>query len=126
MSALRSDEPRRVLLVDDHDDIRLLWRVVLQSAGTYEIREASDGQEAIALVVSDGADIVITDLSMPVTSGYEVVAAVRERCPESVVVVCSALDARDEAMQSGATAFVPKEHSATDLAATVDACIGSL
>lgn len=126
MTALRDHDRRTVLLVDDQDDIRLLWRLVLQTAsGSYEFSEACDGQQAVAAFVADEPDIVITDLAMPVTSGYDVIAAVRDRSPDTVVVVCSAMDARDEAMRHGATAFVPKENSTTHLAATVDACVGA-
>lgn len=113
----------RVLLVDDHDDIRMLWRVLLESSGAYDIAEASDGAVAIADAAQHPPDVVVTDLAMPVASGYEVIRAMRASHPGTAVVACSATNAEREALAEGACAFLAKERSVTDLAPTVDACL---
>ncbi|MFP5322854.1 MAG: response regulator [Acidimicrobiia bacterium] len=113
----------RVLLVDDHADVRLLWRVVLEAAGGYEIAEAGDGAAAIAEAAETRPDVVVTDLAMPVASGFEVIRAIRAAYPGTVVVACSGTDGEREALDHGASAFLAKERSVTDLAPTVVACL---
>ena len=115
----------RVLLVDDHPDIRLLVRIGLEADGRFEIvGEATDGQEAVDVVCQgeggDGCpDAVLLDLAMPVMDGMEALPLILERCPETRVVVFSANDEpanRREAERLGAAGFLPKGAAIADIA----------
>ena len=65
-------EPLRVLVVDDEQSIRLLLRRwVERSLDDAQVFEAEDGLQALEKITEDGADIVITDLKMPVLSGTD-------------------------------------------------------
>lgn len=74
--AARSDDARRVLVVDDNVDAADMLASMLQSAG-HEVQVAYDGRHAIDLAQSFPADLVILDIGMPGMNGYEVCAALR-------------------------------------------------
>lgn len=117
----------RVLLVDDHPDIRLLVRIGLEADGRFDIvGEAADGQEAIDRLdpVGEGGcvDAVLLDLAMPVMGGMEALPLILKRCPTTRVVVFSANDEpknRREAAGLGAVGFLPKGAAIADIAAAL-------
>ena len=83
--------PIRVLLVDDNADVRLLLRLGIELRPGFEVvGEAQDGREALALAAACGPDIVVLDREMPVADGLSVLAALRETCPTSVIVLYTA------------------------------------
>ena len=88
----------RVLLVDDVVDVRRLLRTALRFRGGFEvIGEASDGGEAVQLADSLRPDVVVLDLGLPDIAGREVLSRIRERSPQSKVVVFSGGDTEDRA-----------------------------
>lgn len=62
--------PRKLLLVDDEADIRLILKFRLEKAG-FEIVTAADGDEAYGLLETGAFDVVLTDLKMPIMDGIE-------------------------------------------------------
>jgi CheY-like chemotaxis protein len=87
------DTPR-FLVVDDDDGIRRLVSTVLRRQ-EYEIEEASNGQEAIEKLGDRAYDGLFLDLMMPVCTGYQVLAFMREQQIErKCVVVMTAAGAR--------------------------------
>ena len=66
----------KVLVVDDEADIRLLHRVLLESAG-HEVTEAIHGAEALEAAKASAPDLIVTDLMMPVMTGDQLITAVR-------------------------------------------------
>ena len=119
----------RVLLVDDHPDIRLLVRIGLEADGRFEVvGEATDGREAVDAVCAGAAseagcpDAVLLDLAMPVMDGMEALPLILEQCPETRVVVFSANDEpanRREAARLGAAGFLPKGAAIAEIAASL-------
>jgi CheY-like chemotaxis protein len=67
---------RRVLVIDDEADVRLLYRVNLRHAG-YEVLEAEDGQRGIDAALEHRPDAVVLDLMLPRIDGFEVLRALR-------------------------------------------------
>jgi PAS domain S-box-containing protein len=67
---------KKVLLVDDHPDVREMCSLVLRAAG-HEVYEASDGESAIALVRRAIPDVAIVDIGLPDMDGYEVARRIR-------------------------------------------------
>jgi CheY-like chemotaxis protein len=76
----------KILLVDDNPVVRDMLVDLVGSLG-YAADAASSGAEALALFDQNRYDIVLTDLLMPGMSGWEVVAAVRQRNPQMPVVI---------------------------------------
>lgn len=67
-----------VLLVEDDEDIRRLYRVAFQAAG-FETVEAPNGAKAIEFLEKQLPDAVVLDVSMPKVSGLKVIEYVREK-----------------------------------------------
>ena len=80
----------KVLVVDDHAPSRELFCQVLTSAG-YAVRAAQDGLNAIRHMEETRFDVVLTDISMPQMDGLDLLAEIRDRWPDSRVVVHSDL-----------------------------------
>jgi len=67
-----------ILIADDHDDNRELLLLLLSGAG-YEVREAKDGSECLAIARDQRPDLILMDLSMPGLDGWEVFRELKNR-----------------------------------------------
>ena len=107
----------RILIVDDEQSLREFLEIFLRNEG-YEVTTAGGGQEAIDRVDAidrvGGAgefDLVLTDLMMPDVGGLEVLDAVKERFPDTQVLMITAYATADtaiEAMKKGAFDYIQK------------------
>ena len=79
-----------ILVVDDDALTRSLIRDWLTDAG-YKVREAEDGEAALALVRAEPARLVITDMQMPRLNGAETLSILRRERPSLPVIAMSAL-----------------------------------
>lgn len=75
----------RILLIDDDHDIRKLVLYELMAAG-YEVLEASDGAQGLAIQRSSPAEVVVTDIFMPEMEGIETIRELREEFPGVKVI----------------------------------------
>jgi EAL domain-containing protein (putative c-di-GMP-specific phosphodiesterase class I) len=100
----------RVLVVDDEADMRQLMTRILLTAG-YEVRSASDGEEALRMLDVESIDLVVTDLSMPRADGLTVLRRIRERNEELPVLLVAGEPTTDSAIRAvryRATEYLPK------------------
>ncbi|HXC98527.1 MAG TPA: response regulator [Verrucomicrobiae bacterium] len=99
------------IIVDDDKDVRYFIRRVIQRRFIgVEIREASDGVEALRLFEHGGADLMVIDHNLPSMSGADLVRELRARNTTIPIVMVSSFPAvREEAMTAGATSFVGKD-----------------
>jgi chemosensory pili system protein ChpA (sensor histidine kinase/response regulator) len=122
-------EDKVVILADDSISVRKFVGRMLEKAG-YRVRLAGDGLEALEIALQTHCDLIITDLEMPRTNGYELMMHLRQT-PETkhipVMVVTSRAGAkhRERAMKEGAAAFMTKPVQDEQLIAAVSALIGS-
>jgi len=101
---------KRVLVVDDEENLRLVLRTFLRRQG-YEVETAEHGEEALPLIDGFGPDFVITDVRMPRMGGMDLLSALRAKGSDATVIVMSAYGSHDlaiEAMQAGAYDYVSK------------------
>jgi DNA-binding response OmpR family regulator len=77
----------RILVVEDDQDTALFLRHVLESRGQFEVTHTPDPAAALALVVDEGWDLVLTDLELPGMNGLELVAALRRLVPSLPVLI---------------------------------------
>ncbi len=101
---------RRVLVVDDEENIRLVLRTLLKRHG-YEVETAPGGEEALTLVETFGPDVVITDVRMPRMGGMDLLSTLRAKGNEATVIVMSAygnLDQAIDAIKAGAYDYIQK------------------
>jgi CheY-like chemotaxis protein len=79
---------KRVLVVDDDADMRLTLKLALELAG-YAVDVAANGAEALEVQRRLPADVLITDIFMPDTDGFEAIDAFRRQFPHTKIVVVS-------------------------------------
>ncbi len=89
----------KILIVDDERSMRDVLSIMLRRAG-YGVTVASDGEEAIAHIDKELFDLVITDLKMPKAGGLDVLRAVKESSPESVVLIITAFASTESAVEA--------------------------
>jgi CheY-like chemotaxis protein len=78
--------PRRVLIIEDNDDTRLMLRTAL-SLGGHEVREAASGAAGIAAAADAWAEIALVDIGLPDIDGYEVARRLRQTTRLRLVAV---------------------------------------
>ena len=79
---------KRVLVVDDNEDMRITVQALLQADG-FDVVVAADGEAALALHRKSPADVVITDLFMPDKDGIETIIELRKLYPAVKIVAMS-------------------------------------
>ena len=115
MTHAPSNRPVRVLIVDDHADVRFLVRVILGDAGPDVVfaGEASGAHEAIDALESAQPGVVVLDARMPGVDGFEAAAMLLERRPGLPILLCSAIvddEIRMRAEAAGIAACLSKDH----------------
>jgi two-component system chemotaxis sensor kinase CheA len=101
-----------VMVVDDALMVRELQRSILERGG-YSVRTASDGAEALAMLVDQPADLVVTDLEMPNVDGFALTASIRAHPRLTnipVLIVSSRASAEDHqrGLDAGADGYIVK------------------
>jgi two-component system KDP operon response regulator KdpE len=111
-----------ILIVDDDPAIRDSLSKELRAAG-YSTTTASDGAEGMSAFQSQVPDLVLTDLAMPRSDGFELIAGIRatSRVPIIVLSVRGADPDKVRALDLGADDFVTKPFSMAELLARVRA-----
>jgi two-component system response regulator AtoC len=112
---------RRVLVVDDEENQRLVLRTLLKRQG-YEVETAASGEEALTLVDTFGPDVVLTDVRMPKMGGLDLLATLQAKGNEATVIVMSAygnVDDALEAIKAGAYDYVQKPFKHDEIVLTL-------
>jgi len=106
---------KTVLVVDDKEWIRIAISLVLEEFG-YSVRCAEDGHSALREIYQQNPDILLSDLSMPGMSGFELLVNVRRLFPTIKVIAMSGSFSGSEVPQGVlADAFYPKGGSVSTL-----------
>src|SRR5688572_4109284 len=117
------DQPiARALVVDDSPTQAIEIRMRLVRSG-FEAVTAHSGAEALQRMRDDLPDIVLTDLVMPEMDGLALVKQIRREFPGLPVVLLTAHGNEDiaaQALRTGASGYVPKQHLNRDLSRTLE------
>jgi two-component system, chemotaxis family, chemotaxis protein CheY len=110
----------RVLVVEDEPDLREVAKIVLEEDG-FDVLTASDGQVGLEHVLSWKPDVVLLDMGLPVMTGEEFVAAMREALtsPPLLIVMSAAGTIVERAARLGAIGCVAKPFDLDELSAAV-------
>jgi DNA-binding NtrC family response regulator len=111
----------RILIVEDEDVARKNLEHIL-AKGEYEIEAVDSGMEALKRFERDAYDLVLTDLRLDKVDGMEVLAKVKERHPDTEVIMITGyatVDSAIEAIKRGAFHYVPKPYKIDEVRALV-------
>ena len=120
---------KKVLIADDEPNIVAAIEFLLKQRG-YDVYTAGDGSEALRAVERIVPDLVVLDVMMPQTSGYEVCQTIRKR-PEwrHIKVLMLSAKGRDaevvKGVAMGADLYVTKPFSTRELMARIDGLLGT-
>lgn len=116
-----------ILIVDDEKNIRSGLQIAFEDEG-YDTFEAADGQEAWKIINKNTIDLVITDLRMPVMSGYELLKKINAAYPTLPVIVLTghgSIEDAVQAMRDGAVDFFTKPVDLDHLILTVSKALSN-
>jgi len=114
-----SQEPDKVLVVDDEPALRRALRTSLSASG-FHVEEARNGEEALHAFGSGRCDIVLLDINMPGMTGIETCRRLRQVSPEVGILMVTVRDSEDDkvkALESGADDFITKPYRFRELLA---------
>ena len=115
----------KILIVEDDKELRELFGRVLMKQG-YDIKETSNGKEALEALHQDFYDIVISDIMMPEMDGYELVSTLRKEGNHIPVLMITAKDAFDDmrqGFQSGTDDYMVKPVNVNEMVLRVGALL---
>jgi DNA-binding NarL/FixJ family response regulator len=114
-----------IVVADDHRIVREGLRRLLETRPDFEVvGEASDGEEAVQLVLDKKPDVAIMDIWMPRLSGIDATRRIGRRGLGTKVLVLSMHEGRsyvEEVLRAGAAGYLVKSSSPSDLFAAIDA-----
>ena len=113
----------RILLVDDHEMVRIGVSAYLQTQVDMEVvGEAVNGHEAVEKALALRPDIILMDMVMPEMNGAEATAAIIEQWPEAKVVIVTSFIDDDKvypALEAGAISYILKTSNAKRIAEAI-------
>jgi len=120
----RNERMKKVLVVDDEESIRELYRADLTDEG-YEVELAADGRQALRGLDSFRPDLVTLDIKLPDIDGIEVLRRIREKNATVPVVLLTAFgEFRQDFNTWASDAYIVKSHDTTELKETVRRLLG--
>ena len=108
-----ADRPITVVLADDHPLLREALKGVLEKQPDIRVvGEASNGEEAVSLVIELTPRVAIVDISMPKLSGIEAAQAIKSQCPDVAILVLTVHDETEHIrrmLEVGASGYLTKD-----------------
>lgn len=118
-------QKKRVLVIEDDSAIRQGLTDALEFAG-YEVLEAANGNEGLALALRATFDLLLLDLILPYYSGFDILQALRKTRPTLPVIILTARGEENDRVQGlrwGADDYVVKPFSVREVLARVEAVL---
>lgn len=113
----------RILLVDDHEMVRIGVSAYLQSQPDMEVAgEAVNGEEAVRMALDLRPDVILMDMVMPVMNGAEATQAIIQKWPEAKIMIVTSFLDDDKvypALKAGAVSYILKTSKASRIADSI-------
>ena len=119
---------KKILAVDDSASVRQMIKLTLTGAG-YQVAEAVDGADGLSKAKASNADLVITDLNMPIMNGLGLIRELRklpayQGIPVIFLTTESDPEIKKEAKAAGATGWITKPFQQDQLIAIIKKVLG--
>jgi len=123
----RGDVARTGLIVDDDEASLRLYRLLLEQA-QMSVIDARNGLEALRLAIEFEPELIVTDIRLPLVSGFEVIRQIRShpRLRHTPIIVVTAMateECRQRSEAAGCDAYLVKPTPVLDFLATVRHCL---
>ena len=120
---------RRILIVEDYEDVRGMLRILLESEH-FQVLEAATGAEALTAVKNGRPDVILMDLALPGFDGFETIRRVRkidgfQNTPIIVITAYSGQSIYETARQAGTNYFMAKPIDFEELAELLKQILGN-
>ncbi|MBU2810064.1 sigma-54-dependent Fis family transcriptional regulator [Acidithiobacillus thiooxidans] len=115
-----------ILIVEDEKNLRCVLAAVLTAEG-FQILEAENGEQALAIIASNAPDLILTDQRLPGLSGTELLRNIKARHPEIPVIITTAygeIEQAVEAIKAGAEHYLTKPVDEGELIALIRQTLG--
>ena len=121
---------KKILIVEDEEDILEVLSAILEDLGDYEICYARDGEEALRIARMNNPDIILLDIQLPKLNGYEVCQSVKSdsaMCNIKVLMLSGVAQNSDwlKAQEVGVDDYIVKPFGATALVEKVEKLLRS-
>ena len=119
---------KRILVVEDQDDLRAILRDLLTGSG-YDVAEAADGQAGVAKAKAERPDLILMDIQLPVLDGYETTRQIKSdpdlKATPIIAVSSFAMKGDEEkARAAGCDHYVTKPYSPLQLLRVIQGFLG--
>ncbi len=122
------NKPHRIVIAEDHRILREGLRSLLSSNPDLEVvGEAENGREAISRAEELKPSLILMDLSMPKTDGLDAIAEIKNRCPDTKVLVLTVHKAEEyvyASLKAGADGYLLKDATRSELMLAVENVLG--
>lgn len=122
-----SQSKKRVVLVDDDEDLRAIMRTAINSMHCEVVGEGVNGEDAVRLYREQKPDLLLLDVNMQGMSGPEALGAIRHEFPSAFVIMLTAsgdLETVKECIQRGAARYILKDMSVARIRVMVSQALG--
>ena len=119
---------KRILVVEDQEDLRGILRDLLTGSG-YAVAETADGREGVAKAKAERPDLILMDIQLPIVDGYEATRQIKAdanlvRTPVIAVSSFAMKGDEDKARASGCDGYVTKPYSPMQLLRVIRGFLG--
>lgn len=121
-------EAARLLIVDDEPALRKALRTSLLASG-FEVSEARNGEEALAILREVSVDVVLLDINMPGLTGIDVCRKIRSLSQKTGIIMVTVREAEEDkvqALEAGADDFITKPYKLREMVARLHAVLRRL
>lgn len=115
---------KKILVVDESSSLRQVMVLVLKKT-SYDVVQASDGKEALIKLSQESIDLVITDINMPILSGFEVITEMKHRSnykltPIIILTSESSVEMKKKIQEIGIDNWMEKPFDPVQMLNTID------
>ncbi len=115
---------KKVLIVEDDEEIRNSFTLIVNSSDTFTVVNAySNGESATHNLSKDMPEIVLMDIELPGMNGIKATRIIKDKCPQAEVVMVSVYEDSDlvfEALKAGASGYITKSANYMELLSALD------